>query len=377
MSARREKRNGKPTGRWYFRKQVTHAGKTERLFGVPEDYGQPNTKAGAEEAERIALARFRERGTIEAPTPVPEAPRAPTLREFVDKWLAKSRADDKPSTHKMKRWVAAKQLIPTFGHLPLDQITFSAVDTWRLKLLETIEPSSAARLLSSLRSLLGLALEYDLIAKIPKWPKQKVPESAPAFLTFDETARIIAAASPMDPWKAMVIVAVRTGLRHGELTALRWQDIDFDGRKLSVVENFVNGITGTPKSGKGRVIPLSDDALKALRAIQHKRGPLVFCTRTGGHLRYDITENALKLICRHAGMLPFGWHRFRHTFASHLTIRGVSLKVVQELMGHANIKMTLRYAHLSPETRHDAVMLLDAPERTPRSRTAARPSRGG
>ncbi len=183
----------------------------------------------------------------------------------------------------------------------------------------------------------------------------------PKFLTFVEADALIAAATPMDPWKAMVIVAVRTGLRHGELTALRWQDVDLKGGKLSVVENYVEGHTGTPKSGHGREVPLSNDALKALRSIRHNRGPLVFCTKQGKHLEHWVTDNQLRLFCRAAGMLPIGWHRCRHTFASHLAMRGVSIKTIQELLGHANLKMTMRYAHLMPEVRRDAVLLLDQP----------------
>ncbi|HVV84779.1 MAG TPA: site-specific integrase [Kofleriaceae bacterium] len=361
MSSRRDPR----TGRWFFRKVVTAPdGTKRRLFGVPDDYGQPNTRAGSDEAERLAIAKVREAGSARIQAPSPSAPtvkQVPTVEEFAKVWLAKSAGDDKPSTHKQKQLTLKTQLLPRFGKLRLDEITYALVEAWRLELLQTMEPSSVSRLMTNFRSLIGYAHKLDVLDRLPRWPTQRVVLPAPAFLSFEETSRLIAAAEPMDPWKAMVIVAVRTGLRHGELTALRWQDVDLAAGKLWVNQNLVNGHLGTPKSGHGREVPLSNDAIAALRAIRHQRGPLVFCSKTGRAFQHWVTDNALRIICRHAGMLPIGWHRLRHTFASHLATRGVSLQAIQELLGHANLKMTMRYAHLMPQVKRDAVNLLDGP----------------
>lgn len=289
------------------------------------------------------------------------------LQLAVPIWLARSKADNKPSTYDHKVLTAKDHIVPTFGKLRLDQVTFDRVDDWRVGLDGKLKPASIARLLNEFHSLMNLARKRRHILELPEWPQQGAPLPRPKFLTFEELDRLIAAAEPMDPWKAMVIVAARTGLRHGELTALRWEDVDLDGGKLFVVENYVNGITGTPKSGKDREVPLSNDAIKALRALtRHQRGPLVFCTNTGAHLEPWVTDAALTRACRAAGMMPVGWHRLRHTFASHLAMRGVSIMTIRELMGHANIKMTLRYAFLMPEVRRDAVLLLDqaAPVKT-------------
>jgi integrase len=99
-----------------------------------------------------------------------------------------------------------------------------------------------------------------------------------------------------------------------------------------------------------------DDALKAQR---HLRGELVLCADDGR----ELTENEYKWpiwrACKRAGLRKIGWHVLRHIFASHLLMRGVPLKAVQELMGHATIEMTMRYAHLSPDVRRSAVQLLD------------------
>jgi site-specific recombinase XerD len=98
-------------------------------------------------------------------------------------------------------------------------------------------------------------------------------------------------------------------------------------------------------------------------------GEYVFCNADGSPITKDITKWPLWRACRRAGLRKIGWHCLRHTFASHLVMRGVPLKAVQELMGYATIEMTMRYAHLSPDVKRGAVMLLDSSDR----RSAQRP----
>ncbi|HKA42690.1 MAG TPA: site-specific integrase [Burkholderiales bacterium] len=128
---------------------------------------------------------------------------------------------------------------------------------------------------------------------------------------------------------------------------------------LHVRQSVTRGVITEPKSGKGRDVPLSNDALTALKQQQHLRGPLVFCADDGRMFKKNEKKWPLWRACKKAGLRMIGWHALRHTFASHLVMRGVPLKAVQELMGHATIEMTMRYSHLSPEVPRDAVKLLD------------------
>jgi site-specific recombinase XerD len=89
------------------------------------------------------------------------------------------------------------------------------------------------------------------------------------------------------------------------------------------------------------------------------RGPLVFCTAEGRMFNKNECKHPLWRACKRAGLREIGWHCLRHTFASHLVMRGAAMKVVQELLGHATIEMTNRYSHLSPEVPRHAVKLLD------------------
>jgi len=85
----------------------------------------------------------------------------------------------------------------------------------------------------------------------------------------------------------------------------------------------------------------------------------------GSMLTDSEQKNAVTHACRRAGLRPVGWHMLRHTFASHLAMRGATLKVIQDLLGHSTITMTMRYAHLAPEVARDAVRLLDGlPDRS-------------
>ena len=79
----------------------------------------------------------------------------------------------------------------------------------------------------------------------------------------------------------------------------------------------------------------------------------------GATLRVPKTRYVMERSCKKAGLRPVGWHVLRHSFASHLAMRGAPLKAIQELLGHATIQMTMRYAHLSPDVSREAVRLLD------------------
>jgi site-specific recombinase XerD len=105
-----------------------------------------------------------------------------------------------------------------------------------------------------------------------------------------------------------------------------------------------------------------------LEAHRHLRGPLVFCDMNGKLLGTVATRLPLWRACKKARLRQVGYHVLRHSFASHLVMRGASLKAVQELLGHSSIQMTMRYAHLAPEVVNETVCLLDAPATAPGQR---------
>lgn len=173
----------------------------------------------------------------------------------------------------------------------------------------------------------------------------------------------------------MIPIAAFTGLRLGELRGLQWADVDLVAGRLHVRHAADDkGLLGPTKSGRTRIVDLPRRAIVLLRRHKHLRGSFVFCRENGSMLqtwhcesksKRECHDSPFMKVCRKAGLRRMGWHGLRHTYASHLMMRGANLTEVKELLGHSSITMTMRYAHLSPAARKSAVSLLDepAPER--------------
>jgi integrase len=342
-------------------------GRRERIFGVASRYGQPDTKAGALEAERLELQRVLTTGEVKpTPPPQPKEREVPTLEEFTHTFLETSRVGNKPSTVETKEQVLRLHILPRLGKLRLDEISYEHVEDLRIQ-LSTYErkpgkkrsPKTVNNIMTTLHRLLVIAKKRSLIPSLPEFEPIRCALPEFDFLSFEEAPRLIAAAQ--DEWRTMISFALRTGLRRGELMGLRWQDVDLVAGKVFVRQTIWRGIVGPPKNHKTREIPLSPTVVAMLKQHRHLRGPLVFCNLDGSYLNGKQFKLALEATCKRAGLRFIGWHCLRHTFASHLAMHNVPLKAIQEMLGHASIQMTMRYAHLSPAVSRAAVNLLDQP----------------
>lgn len=156
-----------------------------------------------------------------------------------------------------------------------------------------------------------------------------------------------------DHLKPLVLLSLNTGMRRGELFDLNWHDINLDHKVLTV-----GGATA--KSGQTRHIPLNREALGVLQQWKQQGAGagagLVFPGRDGGRL--DNVRKSWAGVLKMALVTGFTWHDMRHTFASKLVMAGVPLNTVRELLGHADLTMTLRYAHLAPDSKATAVELI-------------------
>lgn len=304
-------------------------------------------------------AEILRRGPV--PT-LPEKKSVPTLKEFEPKFMSYSETNNKPSTVCAKKVALRVHLLPYFGDMALDRITPAEIEPFKaLKLKEGQKPKSINNHLTILRKLLNLAAEWGVVGHAPRVKPLRVDAQAVNFLTFEEEARFLAA-TPAE-WQPMVFVALKTGLRVGELLALKWEDVDLVSCRIVVRRTLWQDQEGSPKGGRNREVPLSDGALSVLKAHQaatRLKSPYVFCDAMGKRLTHNQVTPLVPRICTKAGLPKrLTFHDLRHTFASHLVMRGVTLRAVQELLGHAGISMTLRYAHLSPNVTRDAVRLLD------------------
>lgn len=155
----------------------------------------------------------------------------------------------------------------------------------------------------------------------------------------------------VDYVEPLILLAMNTGLRRGELLSLTWSDIYFTERYLQV-----RG--GNAKSKQGRIIPLNNEAYNALFnwREQNQKATYVF----EGKMGVPLTEvkKPWGMVTKIAEIEGFNFHDLRHHFASKLVMAGVDLNTVRELLGHADLKMTLRYAHLAPEHKAAAVSLI-------------------
>lgn len=156
----------------------------------------------------------------------------------------------------------------------------------------------------------------------------------------------------------MVIVALKTGLRFGELVALELKDVDIINHQLTVKQSLYRGVIGGTKSNRIRFIPLLDDVSDVLQIRANKNGH-IFTKDDGKYLSHAMCINWLRQACQRAGLRRIGWHTLRHTFASQLAQRGVSVIIIQSLLGHSDIKTTMRYSHLTTSVTRDAVLQLN------------------
>jgi integrase len=187
------------------------------------------------------------------------------------------------------------------------------------------------------------------------------------FIEFHHYARLVEAAENIDPRShVMVLRGGDAGLRRGETIGLCWEDIDFQRRLLTVRRSVWNGIETVPKGGKPRMVNMTETLTLALKAHRHMRGKRVLYDDQGQETRAkDLRvwmERAVKRAC-----LPLtgGVHILRHTFCSHLAMRGAPAKAIQELAGHEDLSTTLGYMHLSPAARRSAIELLDQVRKDP------------
>ncbi len=302
---------------------------------------------------RTALAQGKD---IHSP-----AQRAPTFEDFSHRWLeVHVRLNNKPSEQQTKIGTLKLHLLPYFGHLPLDQIRKMRIEEFKVaQLKKGLRPKTVNNQLAILSKCLRCAVEWEVIQNAPRVGMLRA--TAPPIQTLD-TAQVNALLATTDGtrWAALIRVALRTGLRHGELIGLTWKNVDLDKRSITVSQSIVRGIVGTPKNHRARYIPLTIDAVAALRRLRETAPPhfeYVF-SLDGTPLVPSQTHRILSCLAKKAFSRNIGWHLLRHTFATQLATRGAPLHLVKELLGHQTITMTMRYAHAAPEALHEAVALL-------------------
>lgn len=319
-----------------------------------------NHKRGAEEYERILRERLMRGEPLDAETA--EVPRFDTFaKEFLATYVA---ANNKPSEQEAKRSMFEHHLLPVFGTKRLDAINMRHVEALRAKMRnDELSSKRINNVVGCLNRLLRYAIEAGVLKEMPRVKPLRVPPQKFDFFTYDEYARLVDAVKHDTEKLVMVLLAGEGGLRKGEIAALEWGDVDLKAKKLTVRRNiwFRRNVehVDSPKSGRDRSIDLTDRLLEALRAHRHLRGERVFA-RANGRLTPGVMEGVLNHATKKAGLRSVGWHVLRHTFCSHLAMTGADAKTIQEYAGHSTLTMTLRYMHLAPGHKREAINRLAA-----------------
>jgi integrase len=320
-----------------------------------------NSLSSKNAAQRWGEARERELLIHGAPKPRKEVA---TLEEFVQSFLdGHVRANrQKPSGLANKSSIFKVHLVPFLGKKKLDAITTE--DVQRLKSrLEKKSAKTVNNVISVLNTALKKGVEWGVIDHMPCTVRLlPIPKPEAAFYDFDEYERLVAAAEAAD-WRAYLLVLLggEAGLRCGEMMALEWGDVDLGKRQLCVRHSDWKGHVTVPKGGRLRYVALTTRLATALREHRHLRGPRVLCTNNGEPLTQKIVQDHVRRAERRAGLEKLGVHILRHTFCSHLAMRGAPARAIQELAGHQDLATTQRYMHLSPAAIESAIRLLDEP----------------
>ena len=204
---------------------------------------------------------------------------------------------------------------------------------------------------------------YELILRtlLPVSPVPRLPLKAACFHDFDEYERLVET-SKSDPNSYLVVLlGGEAGLRCGEMMALEWSDVDLSKRQLRIERSEWKGHVTAPKGGRLRYVPLTLRLTAALREHRHLKNARVLCSQDGNPLTQRLVQGFVARAARRAKLRNVGVHTLRHTFCSHLAMRGAGARAIQELAGHRDLSTTQRYMHVSPAAIESAIRLLDRP----------------
>ena len=304
-----------------------------------------------------------------------------TVGEYLDRWLKGVRDTVRQSTYERYGFAIGPHIKPALGRIKLKDLTPAQVRWfYRERLDSGLAPATIHKLHVVLHKALNAAVADGLIprnaatgVKLPRITREEINPLDP-----DEARRFIEAACG-DRLEALYILALNTGMRQGELLALKWDDVDLERGVLRVRRTltredkaFVLGESKTKKSR--RTIRLTTSALEALRAHLSRQfeeiermgslyqpGGLVFATTTGTIINpSNLRNRSFKPLLKRAGLRPIRFHDLRHTCAALLLSKDVNPKVVSEMLGHASVSITLDiYSHLLPDMQEKAVKALE------------------
>ena len=338
----RKGKNGDVT--YYIRYQVDGTDIKERMGrksrGFTREMAKDALKARLGE---IAQGRFN---LEKARKPVPFSKLAERYREFAGGYK--------------RGWETEKYIVDEFANLfgtaPLANITTWQIEKWKAERGKELHLATVNRRLTVIKHMFRKAVDWGLIKTNPATGVKRftVLSERTRFLTGEDVQNLQTKceADITSPWLLpLVTLALNTGMRQGEILNLKWKDVNFERGLISVLQT---------KTMRWKTIAMNEATREALIWLnEHRYGDYLFLWPRGDRVGRTTVYDAFKEVCKAAGIADFRFHDLRHTFASHLVMSGVDLVTVKDLLGHAGINMTVRYSHLVPEHKAQAVAKLE------------------
>lgn len=343
---------------WYAKYRLPDGRQVQKRLGPAwTERGRPPagyfTRRLAEDWLRSTLDEAR-RGTLPGMV-VTGATFADACAEYL-RYIAEDRGR-KASTVEDYRSIINVHLLPAFGEMRIEDVTVPAVEAFQAALAKRVHkgrlitPRTRNKVLNVLHGVFSRArkvwgLPTNPAAQIERHPDRSSGDIE-VYSPEEIWALVRAAADERDA--AVFVTAAFTGLRMGELRALRWRDVDFPRSVVRVRASYAAGELSVPKSGKVRSVPMVDEVAQALARLSEADASvgdddLVFAEQDGGWLNDDRLRHRYELAIKAAGVRRLRFHDLRHTFGS-LAITRADIVEVQAWMGHADIQTTMRYPH--------------------------------
>jgi len=343
---------------WYWKLRRPQGGEERKAIG-PEWSGPGRPREGyftertAQDALDARLTDLRRGIGVPART-------GATFHDAAEEWFSRGKTETgwKPSTTRDYRSALDRHLLPAFGDWRLEDVTTEAITRWRSERMADLENPlplrTAVKLLAILHGIFDRArrtyrLPGNPAADVERLRTRYVPEDYD-FYTPEEVWSIVRAADSEQDG-AIFLTAAFTGLRLGELLALRVRDVDFEADSIRVLGSYDHraGEVGTTKGGRGRTVPMVPEVAETLARLLQRdrftgRDDLVFAGATGAHLDSSALRRRYRQAQTRAKLRKLRFHDLRHTFGS-LAINSGSTVEVQAWLGHADSRTTSRYMH--------------------------------
>jgi integrase len=314
-----------------------------------------------------------------------------SVRELMDRWLEAIRPEVAPTTHERYAQIVSHYLGPALGNLQLAKLAPVHIQKCYSDLAQGgrrdgkpggLAPRTRRQVHAVLSSALTRAVELQLLARNPaevfKKRQPRVERHEMTTLSIDQSQHLLASLRHSRVYWP-VLLALFTGMRRGEILALRWRNVDLDRGIVRVVESLEQTKAGLrlkpPKNGKTRAITLPTFVVEELRRLKREQGErllmlgisqdgaTLLCDRADGQPLQprSLTHEFTVLIGRLKDLPRVRFHDLRHSHATQLLSAGVHPKIAQERLGHSTITTTMDiYSHVTEQMHEDAAVKIDA-----------------